>query len=335
MLGNKSPWLVIAILVVFLGPLLVVGVNHALDAAFQGRAQPMAPSAGLEASLPETCAPPLDPALDAAVAAIVPVQEYDSAVSRRIAELFQADQAARAFPVGAGAQIAEADRQRRVEVLGYLQAGQVQTTQDLVAAAFIFQHGNCPEHYLLANRVAQVAMDAGDPEARWIYAATYDRYLTSQGKPQKFGTQYTVVNGRYELYPVDPATTDEERRQYDVPTLAEAQARAGARPMGGTVIARVLLSWWLTWVGVGYALVGVVGTIVFPRNARVARIALAIAALAFLLSIAGHLAEILAFASAQVPLQVALGLAGAGLLLLAVVVVIRSRPARSNRRPVP
>jgi hypothetical protein len=322
-------WLAIALLTAVLGPLLVVGANQLVDAALRGQVQQTALPADPETSAPEACDPPLPADTEGVLRAITPGGPYDQAVSDRIAALYQADQAVRAAPTGTGGEIAEADRRRRVEVLGYLEASQVQTTRDLVYAAFIFQHGNCPEHYLLANRLAQIAMEAGDPEARWIYAATLDRYLMHQKVPQKYGTQYTVVDGRYELYPVDPATTDEERAQYNVPPLAVAQSRAGAMPVGSHVVRRVLLSWWLTWAGVGYALLGVAAVAWF-KKLRLGQVALAAAGLVYLLSIAGHAAEVLLFERAQLPLLVALGIAGTALLVLGTIVAIPSRSAKAG-----
>jgi|GEM_PF-401622 len=324
----RSRLVIIAMLAALLGPLLVSGANHLLDAAFQRDAAGVVPPADPEKLSPEGCAPPLPAALDNALRAIVPGGPYDRGVSDDMAALFQADQAVRAAPPADPAQVDAGDLRRREQVLGYLLAGQVQTTRDLVYAAFIFQHGNCPEHYLLANRLAQIALEAGDPEARWIYAAALDRYQMSQGQPQKYGTQYTLVDGRYELYPIDPATTDAERAQYGVPPLAVAQARAGTMPVGGAVVRRVLLSWWLTWAGLGYALLGAVA-IALARRPGPGRLALAAAALVYLLSIAGHAAEILWLDRARLPLQVALGLAAAGLLALGLAVVIRPRRAPS------
>jgi hypothetical protein len=46
------------------------------------------------------------------------------------------------------------------------------------------------------------------------------------GLPQKYGTQYRSVNGRWVLHEVDPTTTDEERARWDVRPLAEALRRA-------------------------------------------------------------------------------------------------------------
>jgi hypothetical protein len=51
-----------------------------------------------------------------------------------------------------------------------------------------------------------------------------------QGKPQRFGTQYFAMGGDLPgLWQVDPATTDEERAEWDVPPLHEALDRAGGR----------------------------------------------------------------------------------------------------------
>ncbi len=78
-------------------------------------------------------------------------------------------------------------------------------------------------NFELANQLAERAIELGEDDARWLYAATLDRYLTSQGKPQKYGTQYQNVDGKWVLLPVDPATTDEERAEYRVPPLQEPQ----------------------------------------------------------------------------------------------------------------
>ncbi|WP_432932513.1 hypothetical protein ACQPZZ_15005 [Microbispora sp. CA-135349] len=51
---------------------------------------------------------------------------------------------------------------------------------------------------------------------------------------RRSGTQYAGTGGRWRLYRVDPATTDEERAEWDVPPLADALRRAeemnGDRP---------------------------------------------------------------------------------------------------------
>lgn len=126
------------------------------------------------------------------------------------------------------------DAERRAEVLGYLRAGKLAFYHDFYHAAFIFQHGNCLEHIKLAAELARQAMALADTQsARWIYAAATDRYLVLQGKPQKYGTQFSAnLANEPCLYPIDPATKDEERLAYGVPPLAELLKRAGGRYCG-------------------------------------------------------------------------------------------------------
>jgi hypothetical protein len=97
----------------------------------------------------------------------------------------------------------------------------------------------------------------------------------------------------------------------------------------------VLLSWWLTWAGLGYALLGV-GANVLAKKVRLEQIALAAAVLLYILSIAGHAGEVLWFDQVQLPLRLLLGLAAAGLLALAGAVLFRlcssvSRPSREAK----
>lgn len=149
----------------------------------------------------------------------------DPATSKRMRVIYDEDQAARMAESIDWEVLNRDDAARQVEVMGYLKDGKLTTGADFYYAAFIFQHGNCPEHYKLANRLAARAIALNYTDARWIYAATLDRYLLSQGEKQKFGTQYTSTDGcTYVLEPVDPATTDAERAKYNVPSLVEAKA---------------------------------------------------------------------------------------------------------------
>jgi hypothetical protein len=145
------------------------------------------------------------------------------AVEERLVAILLEDQKARQPGSVDLTELNRQDVQRRKEVLEYLAAGELASGQALYAAAMVLQHGNCAEHYRWANELAGKAVEQGMQEAKWLYAATLDRYLLSQGKPQKFGTQYQAVGDRWKLLPVDPATTDEERARYDLPPLSEAK----------------------------------------------------------------------------------------------------------------
>jgi hypothetical protein len=67
-------------------------------------------------------------------------------------------------------------------------------------------------------------MQSGLEKAKWLTAATMDRYLMMNGeKYQKYGTQYrkNQATGKYVLYPVAPETSDEERVKLNLPALSE------------------------------------------------------------------------------------------------------------------
>jgi tetratricopeptide (TPR) repeat protein len=105
--------------------------------------------------------------------------------------------------------------------------GGLHQAEDYFNAALILQHSDKTEDYAQAHEWCLKAVEL-DPElssARWLAAATQDRWLMNQGKPQHYGTQYKKVNGRWILWDVDPSVTDEERIQWEVPTLAEARKR--------------------------------------------------------------------------------------------------------------
>ena len=97
----------------------------------------------------------------------------------------------------------------------------------------ILQHGSEPADYELAHELAVKAAELRpSPElpARWLAAATKDRYLLSLGEKQWFGTQYTVEDGVWTLLPIDEdAVSDEERRAWDVPTLEETRQALAER----------------------------------------------------------------------------------------------------------
>ena len=149
-------------------------------------------------------------------------EHEDPAITARMQALFAADQADRqSMPID-WERVSREDAERRHEVMRSLAAGQIGAPESLFHAAFIFQHGNSPEHYELAHQLAAHAVERGYERARWICAAALDRALMSRGQPQKYGTQYVSRNGGpLELYEYDPCTTDEERQRNGVPPLRE------------------------------------------------------------------------------------------------------------------
>jgi len=140
---------------------------------------------------------------------------------------------------------------REAEVRALLADGELKTGDDFEEASFIFQHGNDADDYLFAHVMAMEAVVKGDLSARWIEAATLDRYLQLIKQRQVFGTQYptdpslphTVANAQS-----GPFLTGRTQEPYDkqllpdfvrldfcVPTAAQqeqnvAMFNAGKRP---------------------------------------------------------------------------------------------------------
>jgi len=118
--------------------------------------------------------------------------------------------------------VSKSDADRREATRKLLADGKLHTGEDFERAAFLFQHGDSPDDYLLAHTLASIAMANGQSSAIWIASATLDRYLQSIHQPQIYGTQF--------LTPTDmPATqepynraliSDALRRQLSVPSLA-------------------------------------------------------------------------------------------------------------------
>ena len=143
-----------------------------------------------------------------------------------MAAIYAADQAARSGSDNDWQAIRKADRQRRARVRALLDAGALQTGADFHAAAYVFQHGDEPEDYLLAHALAVRSLGLGFKRAEWIAAATLDRYLQSIARDQIYGTQSLqyfgepATRGRYDR----TLLTDQLRVGAGVETLAEQDA---------------------------------------------------------------------------------------------------------------
>jgi hypothetical protein len=113
------------------------------------------------------------------------------------------------------------DNERLQAVLTMIEMDELKDALDFFHAATVLQHGDKVEHYKLANELCEKAINLGEERAKWLYAATLDRYLMNTGKKfQELGTQYKKNNkGKWELYPVDPKTSDMDRARYNVPSL--------------------------------------------------------------------------------------------------------------------
>ena len=151
-------------------------------------------------------------------------------MSSELQDLFRADQDERTnhpdYDTPEYWALRERDAQRRQRLEGIVESGGLEEPEDYYHAAWILNHGESVEETWQAHILAKEAVNLGLRRARWLAAATYDRWLMYQGKPQKYGTQIVPDGKRQRLWDVEPATSDAERAEWDVPSLAEMERRA-------------------------------------------------------------------------------------------------------------
>jgi hypothetical protein len=157
-------------------------------------------------------------------------------MNQELYDLFVADQAERRGNVDYDTpdywQMREHDTQRRQRVTELLAQGVVSAPDDYFHAALIFQHGETLEEIWQAHKLARKAAELGATQSmgykdsHWLAAATLDRWLMYQGKPQKYGTQFVPDGKRWRLWDIEPDTSDAERLANHVPTLQEQLRQA-------------------------------------------------------------------------------------------------------------
>ena len=152
-------------------------------------------------------------------------------VSEELARMFVEDQGDRT-PQPAGPidweVVGPRDSVRLARVKQMCRSQRLSTGMDYYHAAMILQHAHEPDDYLLAHELCIMAVGKGVEQARWLAAASEDRYLMNMGRPQRFGTQYRIdgTDGKWSLYDVGEGVTDGMRRDFNVPPLYEAQEYA-------------------------------------------------------------------------------------------------------------
>jgi ketosteroid isomerase-like protein len=151
-----------------------------------------------------------------------------AASANELQSLFEEDQADRApgKPLD-WETIGVRDEAREQRVKELLRAGSLQSGADYYHAAMILQHATEPDDYLLAHDLCVIAIGKGEQRAKWLAAASLDRFLGAIGRPQRFGTQFVSKRSFHppRLAPVDPNVPDQLRRELNVPTLAEAKVK--------------------------------------------------------------------------------------------------------------
>lgn len=121
-------------------------------------------------------------------------------------------------------EVGKRDKERRKIIKTLLFSSKVKDRSDYYHVAMIFQHGDSPSDYKNAHQLAKKAMEMGEEKAKWLFAATLDRWLLSMEKSQKFGTQFKEnEKGEWDFAgSVDKLITDNERKKYNVPPLSQA-----------------------------------------------------------------------------------------------------------------
>jgi hypothetical protein len=152
------------------------------------------------------------------------VRAEPATANAEMASIYEDDQKVRQDAPGTRvdwAAIGKADKTRRERVAALLAAGSLHTADDYRKAAFVFQHGDKPDDYLLGHTLALIAVAKGDQGAAWIAAATLDRYLQSVRQPQIYGTQFLGIGPTATQTPYDQQLiSDALRTELGVPTRA-------------------------------------------------------------------------------------------------------------------
>lgn len=157
-------------------------------------------------------------------------------IKKTIKDLFEQDQADRSLLRDKDKSsekiwnfIKARDRKRIETMKDILKANHKLNALGYFRAGIIFQHGGSVNMIKKAQALAKEGAALGHVKSKWLYAAATDRALMMQGKKQKFGTQYhrkKSENSPWELYPVNPKTTDAERKRFNVVSLRMAQKKA-------------------------------------------------------------------------------------------------------------
>jgi hypothetical protein len=149
-----------------------------------------------------------------------------------VARLFKEDQDDRAPLEKEGkpvdwSVVGKRDEARLARVKELYAAHRLRTGADYYHAAMVLQHAQVAEDFLLAHELCVAAIAQGEERAKWLAAASQDRYLMNIGRPQRFGTQYRTdgPGTAWYLYQTDTGVTDELRKAFNVQPLDKARER--------------------------------------------------------------------------------------------------------------
>ncbi|MBI5622622.1 MAG: hypothetical protein HY924_02455 [Elusimicrobia bacterium] len=154
----------------------------------------------------------------------------------RLHELYLGDQKDRESVYHSKARVDDLsarDKLRRGLVYEMISQDAVKSGVDLYHAAVILQHGSEAKDFLAAHRLAVLAAIAGHRPARWLLAASLDRFLSAVGQPQVYCTQFEFDEGenKYRLrLPIEESSImPSEKGMLDVPSVGERLSQLNGR----------------------------------------------------------------------------------------------------------
>lgn len=152
----------------------------------------------------------------------------EAEVSEELTRLFTEDQADRKTNPIDWESVGPRDRARLARVKQLYHGQKLRSGTDYFHAALILQHSGEANDHLLAHEFCVVAVGNGVEEAKWLAAASEDRFLQNIGRLQRFGTQYQVdgPTGLWSLQEVSPDVEDSLRSALNVPSLLSARVYA-------------------------------------------------------------------------------------------------------------
>ena len=118
-------------------------------------------------------------------------------------------------------------QEHRHAVYRFVAKALIREPEDLYRAALLLQSADettGPEICLQAHLLAAEAAEKGLEPAKFLAAASLDRYLVLVGGLQLYGTQYYNDDGILRLYPCDTTTTDSLRAVWGGPPLDSLKA---------------------------------------------------------------------------------------------------------------
>jgi tetratricopeptide (TPR) repeat protein len=142
--------------------------------------------------------------------------------------MYEEDQGARMTPDVDWKKLIKEDSMRQSRVDEMLRKNLVKSAKDHYHAAMIFQHGSDTTDSYKAVTLMKKAIALDSTINPWLLAAAIDRHLMRKGEPQIYGTQYIKMHDeeKWRRYNIDSTkVTDEERRKYNVETLAEQKIK--------------------------------------------------------------------------------------------------------------